>query len=64
MKDTIVYQNHNPTEISKTVIGKKILDIKRYGSIFWFEIENSYQLGFQCSSTAEIQVIISCIHIK
>jgi len=56
VKDTIVYQNHNPTEISKTVIGKKILDIKRYGSIFWFEIENSYQLGFQCSSTAEIQV--------
>lgn len=40
----------------KNILGKKILDVKRHGKVFWLELEDSYQLGFHFGMTGELKV--------
>jgi len=54
--DTIVFSKQNPIDVTKTILGKKILDVKRHGKVFWFELEGSYQLGFHYGMTGELKI--------
>jgi len=40
----------------KNILGKKILDVKRHGKVFWLELEDSYQLGFHFGMTGELKI--------
>jgi len=55
-EDTIVFSKQDSQNVVKNILGKKILDVKRHGKVFWLELEDSYQLGFHFGMTGELKI--------
>ncbi|ORX50711.1 hypothetical protein BCR36DRAFT_268410, partial [Piromyces finnis] len=54
--DTIVFSKQDSQDVVKSILGKKILDVKRHGKVFWIELEDSFQLGFHFGMTGELKI--------